>query len=235
MGPVTANAIDSIEQKDRFGYENSSAPPSEALPDERLELSSLHALGKAANDGVPQATTQRARELRCLVCAAGHLLHELDAWPASRLVVIERTFDVRALREQSAEDDSVLERLRGALTHARRGGVRGVAEQHNSPAAPPRQAWKVVHVVPQDPVVVVGGGEHIADRRAPVLEPALQLGLSAGRLVGLAFRSVLRREPVRAPATDVDEPEPLTQPPGLSQPSGSSATVETPRQAVYPA
>jgi hypothetical protein len=77
---------------------------------------------------------------------------------------------------------------------------------------------EVVNVVPENRLV--GRVDDCGDRLVPAGEAAQNLGLPPSGLVGLAFRRVLGREPVRLPATDVDEPEALADTPRLGQAPG---------------
>jgi hypothetical protein len=96
----------------------------------------------------------------------------------------------------------------------------GVADQDDTTFAPARKRLEVVNVVPENRALVDRVGD-CGDRVVPAGEASQDLRLLPFGLVRLAFRSVLRREPVRASTPDIDESETLADAPRLGQAPGT--------------
>ncbi len=128
---------------------------------------------------------------------------------------------VRSVPERHREHDRVLERHRGALSRARRGGVGRVADQHHPVARPCRYVRQVVGVVAGQLELAIGHQVRcrprvVADQLEQALPPFLRRG----------------RDPLVAtdlPARDVDEPHHVARGCRVRPEERAAAEHEVPR------
>src|SRR5262249_36664114 len=163
--------------------------------DEWLELAALRSLGQLADERVPQSPAQWVCELGGLVDAERHLQYGLDPGATHRLVAGKRGGGVVAPRKAVGGDDRILGRPCRSLPDSRGCRVRGVTDKDKTALAPAGERPQVVDVVAQHRDLL-GRPDDRCDRFVPAREAPDYLCLAPLGFIGLAFRRVLRREPV---------------------------------------